>query len=155
MKLSDSIAAFIKNLMEEETNREIEIKRNELAEFFRCAPSQINYVLSTRFTPDHGYSTESTRGGGGCIKIIRLSGVDIDYVNYLLNERIKDGLSEREALILCQQLVEREYISLNEGRMIHAALNKDALSLPLPEAVKDALRAKILRSMLVHIAKGR
>ena len=44
---------------------EIELKRNELAEYFNCAPSQINYVLATRFTPDHGYLIQSRRGGGG------------------------------------------------------------------------------------------
>ena len=62
--LSDSIEAFIKTLLEDE-NREIELRRNELAEHFQCAPSQINYVLATRFTPDHGYVIESRRGGGG------------------------------------------------------------------------------------------
>ena len=61
--LSDSIEDFIKTLMEDETY-EIELRRNELAEHFQCAPSQINYVLATRFTPDHGYVIESRRGGG-------------------------------------------------------------------------------------------
>ena len=66
MRLSDSIERFIKTLLEQEET-EIELKRNELAEYFGCAPSQINYVLATRFTPDHGYVIESQRGGGGYI----------------------------------------------------------------------------------------
>ena len=64
MRLSDAIEQFIKELLSEEST-EVELKRNELAEYFGCAPSQINYVLATRFSPDHGYVTESRRGGGG------------------------------------------------------------------------------------------
>ena len=69
-QLSDAIEPFIKELREEDT--QIEVQRNELAQYFRCAPSQITYVLSTRFTPDHGYVIESRRGGGGYIRIVRL-----------------------------------------------------------------------------------
>ena len=64
MRLSDSIESFIKDMLDD-GSAEVELKRNELAEYFRCAPSQINYVLATRFSPDHGYLTESRRGGGG------------------------------------------------------------------------------------------
>ena len=69
--LSDTIESFIKTLMEDESTA-IALRRNELAEHFQCAPSQINYVLATRFTPDHGYIIESRRGGGGYIRIVRL-----------------------------------------------------------------------------------
>ena len=65
MRLSDAIERFIKDMMVEDQQEEIDLKRNELAEYFHCAPSQINYVLSTRFTPDHGYVISSQRGGGG------------------------------------------------------------------------------------------
>ena len=65
MRLSDTIEQFIKNMISEEPQAEVDLKRNELAAYFHCAPSQINYVLSTRFTPDHGYVTSSQRGGGG------------------------------------------------------------------------------------------
>ena len=71
MRLSDTIESFIKAMIQEDTP-EVELKRNELAEYFHCAPSQINYVLATRFTPDHGYVTSSQRGGGG-FKIGRAS----------------------------------------------------------------------------------
>ena len=65
MRLSDTIEQFIKDMISEEPQAEVDLKRNELAAYFHCAPSQINYVLSTRFTPDHGYVTSSQRGGGG------------------------------------------------------------------------------------------
>ena len=71
MRLSDSIESFIKTLITQE-EPEVELKRNELAEYFGCAPSQINYVLATRFSPDHGYIIESRRGGGGYIRIVRV-----------------------------------------------------------------------------------
>ena len=71
MRLSDTIEQFIKDMMQREQQAEIDLKRNELAEYFHCAPSQINYVLATRFTPDHGYVITSQRGGGGYIRIVR------------------------------------------------------------------------------------
>ena len=72
MRLSDAIEQFIKTMLTQEAP-EVELKRNELAEYFNCAPSQINYVLATRFTPDHGYIIESRRGGGGYIRIFRMA----------------------------------------------------------------------------------
>ena len=71
MRLSDAIEQFIKTMLTQEAP-EVELKRNELAEYFNCAPSQINYVLATRFTPDHGYIIESRRGGGGYVRIVRM-----------------------------------------------------------------------------------
>ena len=72
MRLSDTIEDFIKMLLSQE-EREVELKRNELAEYFGCAPSQINYVLATRFTPDHGYVIESRRGGGGYRNVSKIN----------------------------------------------------------------------------------
>ena len=91
MRLSDTIEQFIKTMLVEET-QEIELKRNELAEYFNCAPSQINYVLSTRFTPDHGYIIESRRGGGGCIRIFRMKQSTGEQLLYLIHERIGDSI---------------------------------------------------------------
>ena len=72
-KLSDVIEAFIKDMLESTHKSKVEIKRNELANYFGCAPSQINYVLTTRFTMDRGYYVESRRGGGGFILVRRIS----------------------------------------------------------------------------------
>lgn len=152
MRLSDMIEEFIKELWEKDEN-EVELKRNELAEYFRCAPSQINYVLSTRFTPDHGYTIESQRGGGGFIRIIRIQHGEAEYLRHLLNDRISDTITHQEARILCMQLAEQGTISMQEAELMVSATKPDALAVPIPAAIKDAVRARILRSMLLSIAQ--
>ena len=152
MRLSDTIEQFIKVMLEDE-EKEVELKRNELAKYFQCAPSQINYVLSTRFTPDHGYVTESRRGGGGCIRIIRIHRQERDLLNYLVRERIGDSIDHKSAQILLSQLAERETVTLEEAKLMNAALTTQALAVPIPEALKDSIRAKILRSMLLQVAQ--
>ena len=152
MRLSDSIEQFIKTMLAQE-EQEVELKRNELAEYFGCAPSQINYVLATRFTPDHGYIIESRRGGGGYIRIFRMQQDTGKQLVYLLNERIGDSISVLSANHLIQQLREREIVSSAEAALMAAAIAPQALSLPLPEELKDALRAKLLKSMLMETAR--
>ena len=152
MRLSDSIEQFIKTMLAQE-EQEVELKRNELAEYFGCAPSQINYVLATRFTPDHGYIIESRRGGGGYIRIFRMQQDTGKQLVYLLNERIGDSISALSANHLIQQLQEREIVTPDEAALMAAAVSAQSLSLPLPEALKDALRAKILKSMLMEAAR--
>ena len=148
MRLSDTIESFIKQMLAEE-QMEVELKRNELAEYFHCAPSQINYVLATRFTPDHGYMTSSQRGGGGYIRIVRVCRSGNDQLTYLLRERIGDSLDAQSAQALCAQLAENGVLPLGEARMIAAAVSPQALSVPVPETVKDVLRAKIFKTMLM------
>lgn len=87
MRLSDSIETFIKELLNDD-QPEVELKRNELAEYFNCAPSQINYVLATRFSLASGYVIESRRGGGGCIRIVRVVQDRGQRLMYLINEGI-------------------------------------------------------------------
>ena len=152
MRLSDSIERFIKEMMEQEET-EVELKRNELAEYFGCAPSQINYVLATRFSPDHGYVTESRRGGGGYIRIVRVRASAQDRLRYLLSDRIGESIDEGSALRLIAGLCETGFISAEDGRLMAAALSSRALSLPVPEQMKDALRARIFRSMLLEISQ--
>ena len=154
MRLSDTIEMFIKAMMQED-QPEVEIKRNELAEYFHCAPSQINYVLSTRFTPDHGYVTTSQRGGGGYIRIVQVRRGAQDQLSYLLNERVGDSIDATSALILCRQLAENGLVSVEEAQLMAAAGAPSAFSVPVPEGVKDALRAKVMRSMLLSIAQRR
>lgn len=152
MRLSDSIEQFIKTMLAQD-EQEVELKRNELAEYFGCAPSQINYVLATRFTPDHGYIIESRRGGGGYIRIFRMQQDTSKQLVYLLNERIGDSISQLSANHLIQQLREREIVTPGEASLMTAAVSQQSLSLPLPEELKDALRAKILKSMLMETAR--
>lgn len=152
MRMSDTIEQFIKELLTQDAP-EVELKRNELAAYFGCAPSQINYVLATRFTPDHGYVTESRRGGGGYIRIVRVVQEPGQHLLYLMNERIGDSITEQEAVRLISQLMETGMVTQSEGQLMRAAVSAQALSIPVPDAMKDAVRAKTMKSMLSVIAR--
>ncbi len=151
MRLSDSIESFIKTLLNEEST-EVELKRNELAEYFGCAPSQINYVLATRFSPDHGYLTESRRGGGGYIRIVRVVESGAQRLMYLVNERIGDAIGEEECIRLISQLKEQRIVTADEAALMAASVSSRALGVPLPDNLKNALRARIMKSMLMTLA---
>jgi len=148
--LSDSIEQFIKALMEDE-NREIELRRNELAEHFQCAPSQINYVLATRFTPDHGYVIESRRGGGGFIRIVRMASTSREELLQSLYQRIGTSITAGDAARIVEHLKMEKIITPDEASLMIAALSPQAV--PLPLAMKDALCAGTLRSMILSLAK--
>ncbi len=152
MRLSDAIESFIKAMITQE-EPEVELKRNELAEYFSCAPSQINYVLATRFTPDNGYIIESRRGGGGYIRIVRIVRSGSQRLQWMTQERIGNALSEPEALRLIGQLAQEGVVTEDEADIMTAAVSGQALSIPVPEAVKDALRARSLKAMLTAVAK--
>ena len=151
MRLSDSIEHFIKTMLSEEST-EVELKRNELAEYFGCAPSQLHYVLATRFSPDHGYLTESRRGGGGYIRIVRVVESGSQRLMYLINERIGDSLEEDECLRLISQLKEQRIVTADEATLMASAVSTRALGIPVPDAMKGVLRAKMMKSMLMTIA---
>ena len=150
--LSDTIEQFIKALMEDE-NREIELRRNELADHFQCAPSQINYVLATRFTPDHGYVIESRRGGGGYIRIVRLASTSREELLQTLYQRIGTAISSNDAAKIIEHLKTEGIVSSGEAQLMQAALSPQAV--PLPLSMKDALCAGTLRSMILALAKRR
>ena len=150
--LSDSIEEFIKALMEDETQG-IELRRNELAEHFGCAPSQINYVLATRFTPDHGYVIESRRGGGGYIRIVRLAATSREELLQSLYQRIGTSISGTDAARIVEHLKMERIITPDEASLMLAALSPQAV--PLPLSMKDALCAGTLRSMILSLAKRR
>ena len=152
MRLSDSIESFIKTLLAEDSP-EVELKRSELAEYFGCAPSQINYVLATRFSPDHGYITESRRGGGGYIRIVRVVQTGSQRLMYLVNERIGESISEMEAVRLIAQLMEQQVVTVKEAELMRAAISAQALSIPIPDPLKNAIRARTLKTMLLAVAR--
>ena len=152
MRLSDTIEQFIKTMMTQDEN-EIELKRNELAEYFNCAPSQINYVLATRFTPDHGYLIQSRRGGGGYIRIFRMHQDTSEQLVYLLEERVGDHITALKADHLITQLKERSVVTAIEANIMKAAIAESSFTLPIHAALKEALRAKILKAMLLQIAR--
>jgi transcriptional regulator CtsR len=144
--LSDAIEQFIKELMSEYEGK-IELQRNELAQHFNCAPSQINYVLATRFTPDKGYIIESRRGGGGYIRVLRLSVETSEHLFMLVTTRVGEQISERDAQDVICRLVESDAVSKREGALMHAAVSDKALN--IPAMLKDKIRASILKQMLL------
>ncbi len=143
-QLSDSIERFIKDLMDEEI--QIELKRNELAQHFGCAPSQINYVLATRFSIDHGYVIESRRGGGGYVRIVRIQRSNDESAMSVLLNRIGNSIDEDSAAAIIMQLLERKIITIREAKLMRAAISQNALALPVSN--KDVLRAAIFRNMI-------
>lgn len=147
--LTDSIEAFIKSLLED-GQEQVDVQRNELAQYFRCAPSQITYVLSTRFTPDHGYIIESRRGGGGYIRIVRIRETPGSNLLYLINQRIGGTISRQDCDAIISQLQENGVVTRGEAGLMRAAVSADAVNLPV--AMKDNLRANILRAMLLQRA---
>ena len=124
-QLSDSIERFIKDMMED--GAQIEVRRNELAQHFGCAPSQINYVLATRFSVDHGYIIESRRGGGGYIRIVRMGVNSPETLLSALLQRIGNSIDEDSAVAIIQNLLDRRLVTLNEARIMRAAVAKNAL----------------------------
>jgi len=148
-RMSDIIEAFIKQMINE-TDGAIEIQRNELANYFNCVPSQINYVIDTRFTTERGYYVESRRGGGGHIKIRR---VNVNRPgNYLMHiiSSMGDSISQQSAEVFIKNFIDYEVISEREGHIIKAATSDKALgSIRAPE--RDTLRATILKNMLASL----
>lgn len=147
-RLSDIIEEFIKDMFNEESSDEILIQRNELANEFKCAPSQINYVLTTRFTSDKGYYIESRRGGGGGIKIIRADLSDTNHIKNIILESIGERLTQREAFGFIDVFRERGIINSREEKIMKYALSDNTLSL---SPIKDKLRSNILKAMLIGI----
>ena len=145
-RLSDIIERFIKSMLKETEDGIIEIQRNELAEHFDCAPSQINYVLTTRFTSERGYYIESRRGGGGYIRVVRASIGENDYINDLMNNVIGDSLTRQKAYSLIEDFVEEELLSQREGEIVKTVLSERSLG---NSAESNGLRANIFKNLLI------
>lgn len=147
-RISDIIAEFIKNSIEENKTSEVIIQRNELAYKFNCAPSQINYVLTTRFSSEKGYVIESRRGGGGYIVIRKVNyGDKIDKFK-LLNDSIGESMTYSMALTLVEHLHESKLITKNEAEIIKISVNDRTL---ISVEDKNKVRAEILKGMITVI----
>ena len=147
MRMSDIIEEFIKDLFDDK-NEAIEIQRNELAEHFNCVPSQINYVLSTRFKPSQGYYVESRRGGGGHITIKKVNNTKEDYIMHIINN-IGQNLTSNEVDILISDFLSYNIIDKKEAKLLKVATSDNVLG--LPKNIKDEVRARILKNMLLNI----
>ena len=144
--LSDFIEKHILELLNESQKDYIELQRRQLAETFRCVPSQINYVLQTRFTPERGFIVESRRGGGGYIRIVRpYEEPDWELVKAKLKTRVKRD----EVQPILNLLVEEEIIQPDEARLIDLIIKTEE------ENLDDRLRAMLFRSLVVLLENVR
>lgn len=147
-RISDVIAEFINNMIEEKTSKEVIIQRNDLADKFNCAPSQINYVLTTRFTHERGYIIESRRGGGGYIVIKKITHDSNKRISMLLNESIGKSITYQGAVSLINYLLELNLVTKREHELIKMSVNDRILT---SVEDKNKARAEILKGMMTVI----
>lgn len=150
MSLSRRIEEYIKHLLKKQPT--IEVQRSELADFFSCVPSQINYVLSTRFTPVQGYIVESRRGGGGYVRIIKLSWEDdphqkVKQIFHNLGMELDQGQAEG----MLNRLKFEEFITPREYHILKAIISRETLQMDLPQ--RDILRVKIIQAALAALSR--
>lgn len=142
--ISDIIEQFILKTLGDDDS--VDISRNELASFFSCAPSQINYVLETRFTVDRGFVKESRRGGGGYIKISKIKVEDDNYMNNLILESVGEELSFKRLCQILDKLENEKIITGREVEIISSALSEKSLAMPF--TIKDSIRARAFKNIL-------
>lgn len=145
--LSNQIERFILQLLKEAEDGVLEIGRNEMAQQFGCAPSQINYVLTTRFSPYKGYSIESRRGGAGYIRIVRVQMDDDETLKNLVQSTIGDQITKDRATHIIQKLVKEKIAQPKEGQLMLQAMEDVALNKVKED--RNRVRADLLRNMLM------
>ncbi|MFO8069230.1 MAG: CtsR family transcriptional regulator [Alkalibacterium sp.] len=145
--MTDIIEAYLKKVLNQK--EQVEIRRNEIAELFDCVPSQINYVINTRFTIQKGYLVESKRGGGGYIRIIKVQVLDeSDMLNTMIAV-IGNDISERDAKSVVQKFYDDEIISKREAKLMIVAMDKSLYT--GDQVIDNRVRANLLRSMLAEL----
>lgn len=149
MLISDLIAQYIVKAVTEENGSAL-LSRSELAERFRCVPSQINYVLTTRFTPEHGYSVESRRGGGGYIRVSRIRMTRDCLIMHVVNT-IGEELDAASATAILTNMHQAGVIADDEYRLLSVVLSEQALS-AADRNLRDVLRASILKRCLIQLS---
>ncbi|EES71417.1 transcriptional regulator CtsR [Paenibacillus sp. oral taxon 786 str. D14] len=147
--ISDIIEKYLKSILHESPEGIIEIQRNELADQFSCVPSQINYVISTRFTLEKGYLVESKRGGGGYVRIRRLQLPGPSSLHTHLHETIGEEIGQSAAEGLIYRLEEARILTPREAAMMRSAISRDVLAVKLP--YRDQIRARMMRAMLISL----
>ena len=147
MRMSDIITRTILDLIEESEENIAEIRRNELANMVGCAPSQINYVLSSRFTPEQGYIIDSRRGGGGYIRISRIKLNRSSAIMHIINS-IGISIDPMDVRIIIENCEQSGLISFETARLISAALSNSSMT-SVPQEYRMYLRASLLKQMLL------
>ena len=150
--ISHKIEMYLKVLLDRANNGVIEIQRGELADVFKCVPSQINYVLSTRFTPAHGYIVETRRGGGGFVRIIRLSFNSAYDFQQLLEEIIGEDLPQNQGEGLIERLTNEGIFTKREA-IILKKLCSDSFLSSIDNARQGHLRSKIIQTALATVLR--
>ncbi|WP_175986311.1 CtsR family transcriptional regulator [Bacillus sp. Marseille-Q1617] len=144
--ISDIIESYLKNVLELSESEIVEIKRSEIADKFQCVPSQINYVINTRFTIERGYVVESKRGGGGYIRIMRVKAHDQVHLIDQLVSLVTKAISQSTAADIIFRLVEEDIISEREAKIMLSVMDRSVIMVDLPE--RDVLRGRMLKAML-------
>ncbi len=147
MRLSDMLTEYIMEMLND--TGDAEIKRNELANHFGCVPSQINYVLTSRFTPEQGYIVESRRGGGGYIRITRVNTDKSATLMHIVNS-VGTTLDRMTAEIMINNLLGVEAINKETARLLASALSDRALT-PIEPRGRDIVRASIFKNMILTL----
>ncbi|MDY3118820.1 MAG: CtsR family transcriptional regulator [Peptoniphilus sp.] len=147
-RLSNHIEDYLRALLAEREGQ-VEIKRNVLAAHFHCAPSQINYVLTTRFTPMQGFFVESRRGGGGYIRIVQVEIKDDDHFFQQLTEAVGSSITQSKANQILDTLQEAEFLTENERHLLGLAVSDRALAVASDK--RNAVRADLLQNVLLGI----
>lgn len=146
--LSDIIEDFINELIDSANSASVEIQRNMLAQQFDCSPSQINYVLSTRFNNDRGYIIESRRGGGGYVKIYKVDTSSDEHLEAILNKSIANSITYNRACDIIDVFLDKEIISNKEQAIIKASINDRAFG-KIHYDDRNKLRADVLKEILL------
>ncbi len=147
MGISDLIASFLQEGLDEAENGVLEVQRSDLAQRFNCVPSQINYVMSTRFSPERGYIVESRRGGNGYIRITRVR-VDRQTLMMHVINSLGDSVDLPSARAILSNLVTSGALEENLGRTILTSVGDKALA-AVPRQTRDQVRADILKQVLI------
>lgn len=146
--ISDIIEKYLKSILAD--SEHVEIRRSEIADLFNVVPSQINYVIKTRFTIQNGYLVESKRGGGGYIRIEKVNLVDDADVLDALIQVIGDSITQRDAYAVVQSLYEDDVLNRREAQLILVAIDHDTLGLT-DRDLENSLRARIIIGILNHL----
>ncbi|WP_100012616.1 CtsR family transcriptional regulator [Lentibacillus sediminis] len=144
--ISDVIEQYLKKILQREGQNTVEIKRSEIADQFQCVPSQINYVIKTRFTVEKGYIVESKRGGGGYIRIIRVMHQEHSELIDEIIEMINPTVTQQAAVDVLERLLEENLVTQREAKIMLSALDRSTLAFQLP--LRDEVRARVMTAML-------
>ncbi|AEB28959.1 transcriptional regulator [Carnobacterium sp. 17-4] len=145
--MSDIIEAYLKKVLGQD--EQVEIRRSEMADRFNCVPSQINYVINTRFTVQQGYLVESKRGGGGYIRIIKVKLLAEAEMLDMMIDIIGKKISQKNAYSIIERLFESEMLTKREANIMLAVMEKSLLN--SSGADENELRAKLLIAFLNNL----